>query len=220
MDKLPFREYDFWAYLSSGFLLLLAIDYVAGTRFIEKEEWTVIQGTIAVSTAYVVGHLVSSLSANILERFLVGKLLGPPRETLFKHVKAPEVIKRALPGYYEPLPDVTISRVLEKGAAMNVSRPGEELFGPAYSVAKNDSVAMDRMQSFLNQYNFCRNSALVALIDAGLLLVYRKWFDGPEEVVWWATAAGAVGIGLFLRYLKFYRLFAVEVFTTFAYKEA
>lgn len=31
MEKIPFTSYDFWAYLSAGFLLLFVADQVAGT---------------------------------------------------------------------------------------------------------------------------------------------------------------------------------------------
>ncbi len=30
-QKIPFTSYDFWAYLSAGFLLIFALDAAAGT---------------------------------------------------------------------------------------------------------------------------------------------------------------------------------------------
>lgn len=82
-QKFPFTSYDFWAYLSAGFLLLFVVDYVAGTALLARDSWTVVQGIVAVSSAYVIGQLVASMSAAVFERVLVGRLLGYPQMVLF-----------------------------------------------------------------------------------------------------------------------------------------
>ena len=66
--KLPFIGYDFWAYLSSAFSLLCAVDYVVGKDLLMRSFWTVVQGVIAFSSAYAVGHEVASISSLVLER--------------------------------------------------------------------------------------------------------------------------------------------------------
>ena len=81
-QKFPFTSYDFWAYLSAGFLLLFAIDQAMSTKLLMRDSWTVVQGVVAVSVAYVVGHLVASASSFLLEKMLVGRLLGYPRNVL------------------------------------------------------------------------------------------------------------------------------------------
>lgn len=217
MGGLPFKDYDFWAYLSSGFLFLFALDYILGTGFFAKEQWTVIQGVIAASAAYVVGHLAASVSSILFERVLVGWFLGPPRQVLFGDAKAPKLVRVLMPGYFQALPPNTRDKALEKGKALGITGPGESLFWPAYDVAKNNAVTMGRLQSFLNQYGFCRNVALVALIDAAMLAGSHWWFCAPEENLRWAVGALVVGIGMLFRYMKFYRLYAVEIFTSFAY---
>lgn len=88
-QKIPFTSYDFWAYLSAGFLLLIAVDSAAGKSLLMRESWTIVQGIVAVSVAYAVGHLVASLSSLVFERGLVGRLLGYPRNVLFGQPKAP-----------------------------------------------------------------------------------------------------------------------------------
>jgi hypothetical protein len=55
-QKIPFTSYDTWAYLSAGFLLLFAIDYVAATHLLARDSWTVVQAVMALVSAYVVGH--------------------------------------------------------------------------------------------------------------------------------------------------------------------
>lgn len=219
MGGIPFKDYDFWAYLSAGFLFLFALDHVLGTDIFMKEQWTAVQGAIAASAAYVVGHLAASISSILFERLLAARLLGPPREVLFGTAKAPKPIRVLMPGYFQALPPSTQDKALEKAKALGIDGPGEGLFWAAFDVAKNNTVSMGRLQGFLNQYGFCRNVALVALIDAAMLYGSYQWFDAPEANLWWARGALVIGVGLLFRYLKFYRQYAVEVFTSFAHSK-
>lgn len=219
MGSIPFKDFDFWAYLSAGFLFLFTLDYILETGVFAKESWTVVQVVIAASTAYVAGSLASSISSVLFERMLVGRFLGPPRQVLFGAVTAPKVLRALMPDYFEALPPNTRDKALEKGRALGVTGPGEELFWPAYDAAKNNSVAMGRLQSFLHQYVFYRNVALVAFVDAAILAGSHLWFSGPKDNLWWAAGAMVTGVGVLFRYLKYYRLYAVEVFTSFAYSK-
>lgn len=54
----PVHQLRFCAYLSAGFLLLFAVDQAAATKLLMRDSWTVVEGVIAVSLAYVVGQLV------------------------------------------------------------------------------------------------------------------------------------------------------------------
>jgi len=216
-QKIPFTNYDFWAYLSSGFLLLAVLDQVAGTRLLMRESWTVVQGVLAVSCAYTVGQLVASMSAWLLEKLLVGKLLGYPRNILFGQALAWGWVRKLMPSYFEPLPVTTQKAALEKGKKVGVANPGEALFWPAYTNAKGTPAVMARLENFLNLYGFCRNTALVALVNAALL--YWSYLEpkGPPEHLLWARLSLVAGLGLTLRYLKFFRHHAVEVFSSYAY---
>lgn len=216
-QKIPFTSYDFWAYLSAGFLLLFALDSAAGTKLLLRDTWTVVQGVVAVSFAYAVGQLVASASSLLLEKLLVGKLLGHPRNVLFSQPKAWKWVRRCIPGYFEPLPIATQKAALEKGCKVGVHAPGEALFWPAFANARATASVMSRLSDFLNLYGFCRNTALVAFIDTGIFYWSYLQPKGPPEHLLWARIALVVGIGMTLRYLKFYRHYAVEVFTAFAY---
>lgn len=216
-QRVPFTSYDFWAYLSAGFLLLFAVDSVAGTGLLVRESWTVVQGTVAVSLAYAAGQLVASTSALLFEKLLVGKLLGYPRNVLFGQPKATKWVRRLLPGYFEPLPAATQKAALERGAAEGVTAPGEALFWPAFANARLTPPVMARLNDFLNLYGFCRNTALVAFIDAALFYWSYRQQEGPAEHLLWSRIALLVGVGMTLRYLKFFRQYSVEVFTAFAY---
>lgn len=216
-QRIPFTSYDTWAYLSAGFLLLFAIDYVAATHLLARDSWTVAQAVMALVSAYVVGQLVASASSVLLEKILVGELLGPPRLALFGEPKAWRWVRRLLPGYFQPLAAETQKALLDKAAAAGITRPGEGLFWLAFSYARSTPPVLSRLENFLNLYGFCRNVALVALLDACILFWHYRWGKGDDVSLQLSRAALVVGLGMTLRYLKFYRHYALEVFTSFAH---
>lgn len=97
MEKIPFTSYDFWAYLSAGSLLLFAVDQALGTALLARDSWTVVQAVVAVTFAYAMGQLIASMSSLLLERLLVGKLLGYPRNVLFGQPLAWKWFRRLMP---------------------------------------------------------------------------------------------------------------------------
>lgn len=217
IQQIPFTTYDFWAYLSAGFLLLFAIDQASSSQLLMRENWPLVQAIIALSMAYGLGHFIAGTSSFLFEKILIGKLLGYPRNILFGQPIAWKWVQRLIPGYFEPLPGATQKAALEKGGKLGVSAPGEALFWPAFSHARATPNVMTRLTDFINLYGFCRNIALVAFIDAGIFYWSYLQPKGPVDHLLWARIAFIVGIGMSLRYLKFYRLYALEVFTAYAY---
>lgn len=216
-QKIPFTSYDFWAYLSAGFMLLFAMDQAAGTQLLLRESWTVVQGVVAVSVAYAVGQLVASASSWLYEKLIVGKLLGYPRDVLFGRSNAWKWIRRLMPTYFEALPAETQKAALEKGLKLGVKSPGEALFWPAHAYGRSTPTIASRLDNFLNLYGFCRNTALVGLIDAAVLYWSYLQPNGPAEHLLWARISLLVSAGMTLRYLKFYRHFTLEVFTAWTF---
>lgn len=215
-QKIPFTTYDFWAYLSAGFMLLFALDQAAGTHLLMWEKWTAVQGGMAVSIAYVVGQLVASASSWLYEKILIGKVLGYPSNILFGNITAWWGFQKLLPSYFAPLPTETQKSALEKGGRFGVDKSGEALFLPAHVYGRCVPAVAARLDNFLNLYGFCRNAALVGLIDAAILYWSYLQPKSPSEHLLWARIALAVSLGMTLRYLKFYRHFALEVFTSWA----
>lgn len=218
-QKFPFTSYDFWAYLSAGFLLLFVADYVVGTELLDRDSWTVVQSIVAVSSAYAVGHLVASVSSIVFERFLIGKLLGNPRLVLFGKPKAWKWVRAAMPGYFQTLPRETQTAALDRGSAAGVGGPGADLFWAAYANARDTPVVMERLDNFLNLYGFCRNVALVALIDGAMLYWSYRWGNGQGVNLYFSWAAIVLGVGMTFRYLKFFRHYSVEIFTAYAHSK-
>lgn len=219
MDKIPFTSFDFWSYLASGFLLLCAIDSAAGYGLLARKDWTVIEGTLAASVAYVVGHVIAGFSSLILERGLVGRVVGWPSANLFGASTAPAWIQKTLSFYYVQLPPETQKAVLDKSSTSGVTSPGEALFWLAFAKARASDRTMARLADFLNQYSFCRNVALVSLVDAVILFWAHLQPTGIQQQLQFALIALVVGTALVARYLKFFRHYSLEVFTTYAHTD-
>ena len=214
-SKLPFSNYDFWAYLAAGFLLLFAVDQVTGRNLLMRESWTVVQGVIAVSLAYVVGHVAAGVSAWLLEKNLVGRCLGYPRDILFGQPRGRRWLWRIWPGYFAPMPMSVQQAVRVRASAADLEP--EAMFWPAYHYTRSIPAAAARLDSFLNLYGFCRNISLVALFDAALFYWSYMQPHGPKDHLLWSRCALVLSVAMLGRYLKFYRHFALDVFTTWAY---
>jgi hypothetical protein len=79
----PFTDYDFYAYLTSGMLLIAAFDYTfGGGVLVERTEWTVVQIVFWTAVAYLIGQLLAGPSAAVLEHGIASALLRPPLAVL------------------------------------------------------------------------------------------------------------------------------------------
>lgn len=61
--------------------------------------------------------------------------------------------------------------------------------------------------------------ALVLIVSVLLIGALPGWWpqNGAQaEKVWWAMVSAIAGVGMFYRYLKFFRHYALEVFTSYA----
>jgi hypothetical protein len=57
-------------------------------------------------------------------------------------------------------------------------------------------------------------SALILLV--GALIDVRQWSDIDTYKLWWAVGALVGAVGMFYRYLKFFRHYTMEVFNSYA----
>jgi hypothetical protein len=214
----PFTDYDFWAYISSGFVFLFALDHTLQSEIFQRPTWTVVEGVIAVAVAYAVGHLLAGCAAAVLERRFVRRYLGRPSLLLLGVREGPKWFQRVYPEFYEALPNTTIDKILAKARAQRITEPGEALFWLAYDNIRQKKALHARVSTFLNLYGLCRNLSMTALSVCAMLIVSALYWEKPMDY-WWATASVVLGIGMFVRYLKFYRHYALEVFTSLAYSK-
>ncbi len=66
MDKIPFSVYDFFAYLSSGTVILTTLDYVAKLGILRQKEVKILFGILLVVAPYVRGQLVAQITSIIM----------------------------------------------------------------------------------------------------------------------------------------------------------
>jgi hypothetical protein len=216
VNQLPFNVYDFFGYLASGVVVLAGLT----TAFIGYEPLqsspNLVVGLLLIITAYVLGHIVGNLAGDLIERRLVRNRLRPPTDILLCTHTPRRLVKAILPGYSTPLP----SRVQDQIRELAGSRGGDALFFHCHAVMKSDPVVRDRLETFLTLYGFCRNMAAALAIAAiclatGLALGTAE--TGPDlSPGWWLVAAVVAALGMLYRYLKFYRQYAVELFTSYA----
>jgi hypothetical protein len=218
MDKVPFSVYDFLGYLAAGFLLSAGV----GASFVGADELnenpSLIVSILLIVIAYIAGHVVANVAGFVLEKKLVADVLGRPTQNLFG--ASPRRYERLFPGYYGELPSETRTRVLEKARSLaGISEPGEGLFFHCHARVKKEQAVMERLNTFLNLYGFCRNACMALVIVAACLLVgvvIGSAETGGIGAGWCAAAALAGAIGTFYRYLKFFRQYAIELYTSYA----
>ena len=219
MFRSPLTDYDTWACLTPGFLLLAAFDHVLSLGWIWRETWTTVGAIFAIACAYAVGHACASLASLIIERGLVHRILKPPSIVLLKPDAGPKWARRVFRNYYRALPPPAPQRVTEKAEKAGIGQGPEALFQWAYSVAREKKAVSERLPVFLNQYGMARNSTFAASICAALL-TWSAVDHGDDADWWWAAAAAATAVTMLFRFLKNYRLFTAEIYRHVAFEES
>jgi len=223
MDKIQFNAYDFLGYLASGFLLLITIDYVFNGGNLAKPSPPIGFAIFWVLLAYILGHLIAHLSSTLLEINFLRGVLGSPEEHLLAE-KSNSPWARIFPENFKPLPKTTQERILARAAKEGVSTASmRSFFFHCHAIAKRDRVTLERLNQFLNQYGFCRNITMVLLLAAVILplaalilLAQGKYGSIDWQKFVWGAASLVGAYGMFLRYLKFFRHYTLEVFMSYA----
>jgi hypothetical protein len=215
MDKIPFDPYDFFGYLASGLLVLVAMQLVLGFPQVLGRELRFLDSALLLLTVYVAGQIVATPAKAILEDLVVDKILRPPSINLFE-TKKPHIRGFLFPGFYKPLPEATRRRIVEKAESENVNLTGEEFFshvryGPQV-LANTNLIAS--LSIFLSRYGFSRNLAFTSAI-AGVAFLSKGLLLGNDDLVKYGAAALIAGVLLFYRYLKFIRQYSYELFSVY-----
>lgn len=220
-------DYDVFAYLPQGFFVLAAFDFFFGTSFVIHAAWDVPTGVFVLFLSYAAGHLVAGPASRLFEAGIVHDMLKPPSvHLLLAEPKASWLLRSLLPAYFTPLSRPTRARVQAALEKAGTGLYGDDAYWVAYTVAKRDDHAKPRLENFLNVYGFCRNLSFIAAVTAELLLVQAlvaprlDTFGSAAQEVMVATGFALISFQLFKRYLKFYRLYSIEVFVAFATVEA
>jgi len=225
MDKVfRFSDYDILAYIASGIGVMLFWDLLFDTHWIVRAQWSVPEGVTLVVAFYVIGHVVAWPAAWLAERRFVARVLGPPSQALFEESPHKLGIKHWLfPDYFTPLNREIRERVKQRaGVAALQDASKQDLFWRAFAVVKRDPSTYSRMEAFLKLYGFCRNVAFVSLVGACALAVEAirlLWLGSNSAALsrlYWSSGALVIGVAMLYRYLRFHRLYSVEVFVGYA----
>ena len=108
MDKIPFTIYDIFGYVIPGTILTFSINYFfPELRLFGFKEPTLIEGVIAFFLLYVVGHLIATPSALLLETLFVKKYLKDPQFLLLNPRGDVKGFKKLFPGHFLPIEKIS-----------------------------------------------------------------------------------------------------------------
>ncbi len=222
----PFTDYEFYAYITSGVIVIAGVDYALfGSMLVNRTEWTIVQGVFWTMISYLVGHITAGLSSFSLEQTLVKKVFRAP-ELVILGLSQPRWFERIFKSLfaleYSAFPPAICDEILDRFATkLNCDRASvtdpETMFQTAFAVARYEPTSEARLNQFMNLYGLCRNVAFAALLVA-VLLVWKRIcspvpIDGPLLL-----AALALAVGMFGRFLKFYAAYTRETLRAFGRK--
>jgi len=214
MGRIPFSLYDFFGYLASGLLLTVGGAHALNKAAVITSGFSTSDYALLVVVVYILGHINSSLARWFLESIVVNRVLGDPVLVLLDlQVSRIRLLTWMFPGYYKKLAIGVKQRLFESTSARGVGTDARVVFYHAHTLAKRDPITWGRLESFLSLYGFCRNICF-ALIALSLMFAYSTTKLGTEyHYHLLASTLGAVA--MFYRYLKFYRLFSFELFSSY-----
>lgn len=216
MNQLPFSVYDFFGYLASGAVVLAGITVAFVGYAPLRNTPGLLIGLLLIIAAYVIGHIVANLTGDLVERRIVANRLQRPTDILLGFHTPSARMAALLPGYSSPLPPAVGDQVKKLAG----DRDCGALFFHCHAVMKSDSAVQARLDTFVTLYGFCRNmlgALLLVAVCLGAGLLIGSADTGPAVGPgWWLAASLLAALGMFYRYFKFYRQYAVELFTSYA----
>lgn len=211
MDKTPFSVYDFFAYLSSGSVVVASLDYLFGSQLLLRPNLPPQFYVLIVILSYILGQIVAQLSASCIEQLFVKRMLGEPIDALLRIKNKPSYKRFIFPGFFRSLPHDTIVRVHKQMELRGCKSNGVALFFHCYvlSTSSNDKL-QGRLDDFRNQYGFARNMAF-AFFFGGILVEIEHFFGHRPVNLIWAIIAFSFSVCMLYRYLKFFRQYTFEL---------
>ncbi len=222
-DWFPLTSYDFYAYLTSGMVVVAAVDRAfMGSTLASHTDWKVVIAVFWAAIAYLIGHIVAIPSSAIFEHLIAKRVLRDPSAVVLG--LQPQRFRERCFGTvvgareYEPFPlDFRAGLVTKLARALNVTESNiqaDAAFECAFTPARSIPDSASRMDSFLNQYGMCRNVSFASLVST-VLLTIMACRTGDRTDVLLAVGAGVLALGLFMRFIKFYAAYTREVYRAF-----
>lgn len=238
--EVPFTLYDFFGYLLPGLtfgaLLFLsfdlpkAVEYARHTilglepkptfsfllsdiiKLLDQSPFFI--SVLAIVIAYILGHIIASLSSFLFEKIVVLNWLSYPTENMFqlkerKHPFFPNYRR----GYTKKFIK-SFRKHFESSFGIPLKNPNDVFWITFEFVAHNCPSAFARSMHFLNLYGFSRNLSMTFLSAAVFLLSYE--IANGLMINWlFLSIYTAISFSLFWNYLRLFRRLNDEVFRGF-----
>jgi hypothetical protein len=214
MPNIPFSVYDFFGYLASGFIFLSSVIYVGTEKNIFCYDLNFVSSVFVILIVYIIGHLISVPAKSFYERLIVKKGLKLPSYILIPNNPAPKVLSKLFYEYFEEFPDKIANKIKEKAIKEDKvwkDNDRRAFFHNAYGKVKIDNNAIARLDIFLSLYGFCRNTSFTLLISFFLIFI-GGWHRGFLLNFALCIFSLLACLGLFYKYLKFFRHYSYELF--------
>lgn len=222
-DWFPLTSYEFYAYLTSGMVVLAAADHAfMDSALAHETDWKVVIAVFWAAIAYLIGHIVAIPSSAIFEHLIAKRVLRDPSAVILglQSQRWRELCFGTILGAreYEPFPaDYRLGILAKLARLLNVSETdlqAEAAFQCAFTHARSNSDSAIRMDNFINQYGLCRNVSFASLIAAVFLTILACRTGNGNDIAL-AVGAAILSVGLFARFIKFYAAYTREVFRAF-----
>jgi hypothetical protein len=167
-------SFDVFAYLMVGIAAIALCDLHLGTGLFFRDEWTVSTGTVIAVAAYVLGHVISSISTLTIEWPVIDCWAQRPAFNLLATKDAEKGVawpaRVLMAPYFDRFDDNTQAKIRERKPQQNDIN---ELFWQAYDTAKTQEHAFERVTVFQQLFIFSRNMAFV-LFWAAIVRACRR----------------------------------------------
>ena len=213
--NIPFSVYDFFAYLSSGAVVLATADYIWQFGILSRKEVGPVLAAFLIILAYTAGQIIAHFSAWLLEHTVVARLLKRPTTILLGGAPTAKLLKWTFPSYHRALPANVQARVRAQAANMNCDAEGEALFLHMYPLVTKTERFQLRLDKFRDLYGFARNMSFAFLI-AGASILVAHWRNPQSVRISLAILAILASVTLFYRYLKFFQQYSYELLLRYA----
>jgi hypothetical protein len=215
MDRIPFSVYDFFAFVGSGLLCLVTIDGVLGEDWILGGNIGLAEFVLWLGAAYIIGQIVTTPATWLLQ----GRILGPhfnlPTVNLLSDQPPIGWRSHFFRGYFSQLPPLVRKRVQTRAAEAGVTGTGEDLFLLAFGTVKGQTTTMARLDIWVTQYGFCRNISFLGFAGTLFIPILCLW-SGNWDKLALAPLSMLVAIGMFYRFLRYFRQYSLELLVTYS----
>jgi hypothetical protein len=220
--RFPYTIFDIFVYFLPGFIFTSSLIWLVVPEnsildlfyFIDStKDFKYIYFFFSLIIFYSIGHIVSSIAQKILEKIFIKNLLGYQTQNLFGSSSKNSCILFKLSDLsdYRKCYSEKFQEKFNQTFNDYFSDMGDhehDRFMLCFTFVKeNCPTTFSRITTFLLIYDFSRNTSL-SLLFLGFTLLIKNYFL-------YGTIIVMIAYLFFCRYLKFYRMYADEIFRTF-----